>query len=260
MRAAGDDVRLRVVHETRRGINNARNAGIASAAEGIVLLCDADDEVHVDWVRKLAEAVDEHHWAAGAVDYLSLNDPSTVEIWGAPPVGVPQVSDPYVDRTFGCSCGFLRSMWEEVGHFDPRLSCPTDENEFFMRAFAIGYRPQVVPEAVVAYRLRPGHAGWRRMRFLSGRGQGIAAGCSGGSHLVPLCRPPRSIWLLAKLLLVAPKYAWSPKLRHEWLGGVLRQWGRLIGWFSREGRTIRATPGRTSVSAANPDPHREGQG
>ena len=248
MRAADEVlVRLRVVRESERGVNRARNAGVAAAPDGVVLLCDADDEVKPGWVAALSAAVDASHWAAGGVDYRSLNDDATLAAWGCPGSAVPLVTSPYIDRTFGGSCGFLRSMWESVGGFDPRLSGPTDENEFFMRAYAAGFRPRVVPEAVVAYRLRPGAAAWRRTRYLSGKGQGIAANCAGGSHLLPLCRPTQSTWLLLKLAGAFPKYMWSPESRREGIGGVLRQWGRLVGWFSASGRAMRASAPLTSA-------------
>ena len=249
--AAEGKLRLQVVQEAAPGVNRARNAGVRAAADGIVLLCDADDEVAPAWVASLCAGVDEAHWAAGAVDYRSLNDDATVATWGCADSAVPSVTTPYVDRTFGGSCAFLRSMWEAVGGFDPRLSGPTDENEFFMRAFDAGFRPHVVPGAVVAYRLRPGARAWRRMRYRSGRGQGVAAGCAGGAHLRPLCTPPRSIVLLLKLVAVAPKYAWSRSSRHEWVGGVLRQWGRVVGWFSPEGRAIRAAAPPASATGAS---------
>lgn len=257
MRSAGEVVRLRVVKENRRGVNCARNAGVAAACDGVVLLCDADDEVAPDWVAALSAAIDASHWAAGGVDYRSLNDDDTLAAWGCPGSAVPQVANPYFDRTFGGSCGFLRSMWESVGGFDPRLSGPTDENEFFMRAHAAGFRPRVVPEAVVAYRLRPGAAAWRRTRYFSGRGQGIAASCPGGAHLLPLCRPTRSTWRLLKLAGAFPKYMWSPASRREWIGGVLRQWGRLVGWFSASGRAVRASaPSASAPGGAMPRPGR----
>lgn len=239
--SAAGRLSLRVVSEPRRGVNHARNAGVKAAADGVVLLCDADDVVGPDWVAGLVAAVDGSHWAAGGVDYRLLNDDATLAAWACPDIAVPQLSDPYVDRTFGGSCGFLRSMWDVVGGFDARLSGPTDENEFFMRAYAAGYRPNVVPTAVVAYRLRPGAKAWRRMRYKSGVGQGMAAGCAGGAHLLPLCKPPRSLWLMAKLVLAGPKYMLGARARHEWVGGVLRQWGRLVGWFSASGRAIRAS-------------------
>ncbi|MEQ1700582.1 MAG: glycosyltransferase family A protein [Ilumatobacteraceae bacterium] len=239
-RHADGRIQMDVVVEHRRGINNARNAGISVAPDGVILLCDADDVVAPTWVGRLAAAVDEGHWGAGALDYLTLNSPETVRIWGAPPLGVPTESTPYIDRTFGCCCGFLRSMWQAIDGFDPHLSGPTDENEFFMRAHATGFRPRIVPDAVIAYRLRPGIEGWRRMRFVSGRCQGIAASCAGAAHLRPLCAPLPGTLLLLKVLLSAPKYAWSASSRHQWFGGVLRQWGRLVGWMSPTGRAIRA--------------------
>ena len=67
--------RLRVVREPRVGINVARNTGIAAAPDGMVFLCDADDEVAEDWLATMASALRPGTWVAGALDYARLNSP-----------------------------------------------------------------------------------------------------------------------------------------------------------------------------------------
>ena len=237
-------MRVTVVSETRRGINPARNAGIAAAEDGVILLCDADDRVCAAWVRLMADAVDAEHWAAGAVDYAAANDAATLELWGAQGagVGVPIISEPYVDDTFGCSCGFAKEMWRELGGFNPGLSSAGDEHEFFMRAHARGYRPRVVPDALVAYRLRSGTRAWLRHRYTTGRSVGRAARCEGGVALRAQCRPSRAVPRLIWTIAAFPAYAWSATARRVWAGGVLRRWGHIVGWFS--GRDLAAGQGR----------------
>src|SRR5262245_55998444 len=56
---------LVVVREARRGINVARNAGIAAAPDGVVFLCDADDEVDEEWLASMVSALCAGTWAAG---------------------------------------------------------------------------------------------------------------------------------------------------------------------------------------------------
>ena len=134
--------RLRVVREPRVGINIARNTGIAAAPDGMVFLCDADDEVADDWLATMASALRPGTWVAGALDYARLNSPRTRRVWNAPVRSVHRPADPYVDDTKGCNCGFTRAMWAELGGFDERLSgTGGDENEMFMRAYHAGYRP-----------------------------------------------------------------------------------------------------------------------
>ena len=134
--------RLRVVREPRVGINIARNTGVATAPDGMVFLCDADDEVAEDWLATMASALRPGTWVGGVLDYARLNSPRTRRVWNAPVRSVHRPTDPYVDDTKGCNCGFTRAMWAELGGFDERLSgTGGDENEMFMRAYHAGYRP-----------------------------------------------------------------------------------------------------------------------
>ena len=111
-----------VVEEERPGINCARNRGIDAAPEGAVLLCDADDEVSPGWLVAMHAALTGRTWVAGVVDYTSLNDELTRTQWGAEERSSCETPEPFIDRTFGCNCGFFKSMWAEVGRFDDRLS------------------------------------------------------------------------------------------------------------------------------------------
>jgi glycosyltransferase involved in cell wall biosynthesis len=227
-----------VVSEPRRGINRARNAGVSAAADGIVLLCDADDVVAPTWVSALSSAVDQRSWGAGVVDYASANDDDTLRVWGVRDMGVPAVPEPfvvdaYVDRTFGGCCGFTKEMWRTVGGFDDRLSGSGDENEFFGRAALAGFRPRVAMDARVAYTLRSGRRAWLRYRYRSGYSQGRTARLASVGHLQSLCRPWATLLALAKLVAASPVYAWHADRRQQWLGGLLRASGRLRGWYSR---------------------------
>ena len=153
--------RLRVVWEPRVGINVARNTGVATAPDGVVLLCDADDEVAEDWLAAMVSAFRPGNWVAGALDYLRLNSARTRRVWGAPPCSVHRTTHPWVDDTKGCNCGFTRAMWVELGGFDERLSgTGGDENEMFMRAYHTGYRPRTPPPRLSATASVPGSPRW----------------------------------------------------------------------------------------------------
>lgn len=221
---------IRVVHVDRPGINVARNAGVSVSDTEVVLLCDADDEVLPGWVSALASSVGQGHWAGGVVDYTGLNSARTRMQWGAPERSSPETPVPFYDRTFGCSCGFLRRMWEEVGGFDEALSgIGGDETEFFMRAYRTGWRQSWAPDAVVFYRLRPGARNMCRQRYRQGRNQVRMDQREGGSlgFAVPSAGP--TVLALVKLALVSPCYLWRAPRRYEWLGAVSRHLGRLRG-------------------------------
>lgn len=234
---------VRVVHERNAGVNWARNAGIAAAADGIVLLCDADDEVRTGWVSAMVAACEPGAWVGGVVDYAALNSPRTRLQWGAPVLSaveepsVTEDGEPYVDRTFGCTCGFHRSMWAELGGFDNRLSgIGGDETEFFTRAHAVGYRPRAAPAAVVAYRLRPGARDMCRQRFRQGRQQVRWLGIAGDANRPSLPDRPTTRRALGKVIVAAPRYLWTARDRYQWMASVSRHLGRLTGYRSLAGQ------------------------
>ncbi|MDO8362939.1 MAG: glycosyltransferase family A protein [Actinomycetota bacterium] len=234
---------LSVVHEPVRGINSARNAGVAAAGEGLVLLCDADDEVHPQWVAAMAAAIAPFTWVGGRLDYEALNSPATRQVWGAATTSTYKERTPFVDTTYGCNCGFWRSMWSQLGGFDTNISgTGGDETEFFMRAHAAGYRRTDVPDAVVSYRLRPGRRAMVRQRYRQGRNQVLMRQLPGGA-LLPGAETVRgALRALAKLILVSPMYAVSRRGRSAWAAAVARNAGKLAGlWNARRSRA-RPTP------------------
>lgn len=233
---------LRTVEEARRGINSARNAGIHQAGN-LVLLCDADDEVHPDWLEQLVAGLQAGRWVGGSVDYLGLNTARTREIWGVGERSNYLVTDPYDDRTLGCNCGFYRSMWEELGGFDVELSgAGGDEKEFFMRAYGAGYRFEHVPAAVVSYRLRPGVRSFARQRFRHGRNR-IRMQRRGGGSFVPAQHSFRSATIdLVKTSASLPLHLRTPPQRFEWLAAFSRRLGR---WVEVTGGRFRSSSAPT---------------
>jgi glycosyltransferase involved in cell wall biosynthesis len=225
---------IRVVSETVRGINSARNAGVSAALDGAVLLCDADDEVHPGWVAAMTAALDEGTWVAGRLDYERLNSARCRTTWGAASYSEFRVSEPFSDSTYGCNCGFWRSMWAELGGFDTRISgTGGDENEFFQRAWAAGFHPVYVPTALVSYRLREGVRAMLRQRYRQGRNLVLLQDLPGG-RLMPGELTLAATWRgLARRVVVAPKYLWSSASRSAWAAAVASHLGRLKGFHDR---------------------------
>jgi len=220
---------LRVVEERRRGINWARNAGIAAADDGKIFLCDADDVVAEGWLEAMTRELEEGVWVAGALDYKMLNTPRTQTVWDASDMSSYRETNPYWDNTYGCNCGFTKAMWEQVGHFDSSLSgSGGDENEFFMRAHAAGFRPQHVPDGVVAYALRPGTWKMARQRFRQGKNQIKTRSLPGGKLMPGEYTRRDTLTALGRTTLALPKYLGSARRRHVWLGAISRHLGRLV--------------------------------
>ena len=224
---------LRVVEEVRLGINFARNAGTEAASAGPVLLCDADDIVCKSWVQSMVAALEPGCWVGGVIDYTGLNSEQTRRVWGAPERSSISEAEPSVDRTFGCNCGFTREMWDRIGRFDDRLSgIGGDETEFFMRAYAQGYRPRLAAEAIVSYRLRPGIRNMCRQRFRQGRNHAKMSRLPGGRTGLALPSETATWRSIAKLLVLSPTYAISSPRRLLWLSAISRHLGRSAGYRS----------------------------
>ena len=220
---------IRVISEGRQGINWARNAGIEAAADGAILLCDADDEVDAGWLAAMVSALEPGCWVAGRQDYTKLNTELTREIWGMGPYSTFAETDPYVDNTYGCNCGFHRSMWKTVGRFDTRLNgTGGDENEFFMRAYAAGFRPRYVPQALVGYRLRPGVWRMARQRYRQGKNQVVMRQLPGGQLLARQFTVASEFGLLFKTSVALPLYLRTRRRRCLWLGSLSRHLGRIV--------------------------------
>lgn len=221
---------LRVVHEPVAGTNSARNAGIALVDNGMVLLCDADDEVSPQWVSELVAAWTPGTWVAGIVDYTTLNSARTRLQWGAAARSAGVTPEPFVDWTFSCNCGFDRAMWADIGGFDATLSgVGGDDTEFFMRAYAAGYRQRWAPDALVAYRLRAGVRNMCRQRYRQGRNQVRVASRSAASAALAPGRGA-TVRSLAWLLLATPRYLFTASRRYQWLGAACGHVGRLVGY------------------------------
>ena len=72
---AGEDSRIRVIHQTNGGVSVARNTGLASASGDYIYFCDADDTITPDALEKLYSVLTEAEAdTAGCGHYLLWPD------------------------------------------------------------------------------------------------------------------------------------------------------------------------------------------
>lgn len=221
---------LTIVEEPRRGINLARNAGVQHASDGVILMCDADDVVSPRWVRTLADAVTYEHWATGPTYLIRAQPAEKLDQRNAFTFYIPDTwRDDYV-QTSGCNCAFRKSLWETVGGFDNRLSGEGDELEFFNRAFQRGYKPRVVPEAFVLYRVRPQSSLMSEMRTQFNRGFShfLTSRCPGGGLYQRESRSWVALLQCGRAVMSGLKHGWSASGRRAWLSSVAYWTARVI--------------------------------
>jgi GT2 family glycosyltransferase len=161
--------RCRVLVEPRAGLNYARNRAIEASRAAKVALCDADDEVSPQWLRRMVDALGRFDIVGGALEIERLNEPWVRHQSHNQTDGLPNsLGRPYA---VGASLAFRREVWEVIGGFDASFSGGCDDTDFCLRAQDAGYTIGFDPGAVVHYRLRAALTGIARQHFHYGRGE-----------------------------------------------------------------------------------------
>jgi glycosyltransferase involved in cell wall biosynthesis len=160
---------LRIVDASaRRGINHARNAGVAAASGDFVAFCDGDDVVSPGWLDALVRAASAADIVTGPLEFLDLNDSLSLA-WRPNEAleNVPLAHD-FLPYASGGNCGMWIGVAREIRwNGDFRFgSCDT---EFSWRAQLAGYTIGFAPEAVIHLRYRMDLRGLASQYFSYGK-------------------------------------------------------------------------------------------
>lgn len=182
--------RVRYVREERPGLDIARNRAMRDSAGEIVVFCDDDAEVDVNWLRAMCG---------------NFGDPRTLCVTGLIlPQELETPAQEWFERTNGFSRGYSRvvhdgvdhdpffvsrvgagasmalrkSVLEHIGPFDEALDAGTPtrsggDHDYFTRILAAGYRIVYDPSALSWHRHR---REWRELQSaIQGYGTGVWA-------------------------------------------------------------------------------------
>lgn len=135
------------------GQAHALNRGAAAASGRSLLFLDSDDLVTPGYLRRMAEALDRDRFVASRLDCDSLNPP-----WlrrSRPPTQTDGIGAPFafMPSAAGCSIGIRKSLFDEIGGFDPEIILGNDV-DLCWRVQLASYDLNFVPDAVVQYRYR----------------------------------------------------------------------------------------------------------
>lgn len=222
------DSRFRLVDASRAaGINVGRNVGTAAAGGELICLCDADDVVAAGWLEALADGVAAAGAAGGRLERATLN-PEYVRRWGVEPEDWDVVEGDWLPRPVGANCGFRKSIWHELGGFDERYRGGGDDAEFFWRLQLAGHGLQVVPEAVVHYRLRSSAREMVRQSYVYGTQFPMLYRDFRSSGMPWRWRQSLRTWLWS-LSLVPRSVLGGRPMRLEMRLQLAQRWGHLVG-------------------------------
>jgi glycosyltransferase involved in cell wall biosynthesis len=213
---------LRVVDASRnRGINAARNSGVAHTTSERLLFCDADDIVAPSWVRSMVAALDCGDIAGTGVELERLNQPEVIRRRS---INAPWCHEGMM-FPIGASMGVRRNVWDAVGGFDESFNHGGwDELDFCYAAQRLGFSLAWVDEPLLHYRIRPDWRGTLRQQFGVGRGEQQfrvkhPEYLPPGSVRSELSSWPRALGGACRRLLTRPE-------RGEALGVLTRKLGR----------------------------------
>ena len=137
----------------RRGLNHARNAGVAAAKGDFLVFCDCDDVATPGWLTAMAEGAAEADIVGGRLEWETLNDP-VVRAWR------PQspMTDLIVDHGFlryapGGNMGVWARVARDIG-WDERFRFGSSDHGFAWNAQLAGYRLTYAPDALMRQRFR----------------------------------------------------------------------------------------------------------
>jgi MoaA/NifB/PqqE/SkfB family radical SAM enzyme/peptidoglycan/xylan/chitin deacetylase (PgdA/CDA1 family) len=142
---------IHVVRAERMGSpTRSRNLGFSLTSSPLVMFLDADDRLEPEYIATLAGRLDERP----DLDYVSC---AMRHFGAASLVWTPPAPDTARSLTFGtvhASTVFRRQLFERVGGYDETLEC-WELHDFWMRAHCLGFKGEVLPEPLLAYRILP---------------------------------------------------------------------------------------------------------
>ena len=178
---------VRIVHEPRLGLSNARNRAIAEAQGDYVIFMDDDETADPGWLRAYETLIDERQPDAFGGRIAVLFEGArpawlTDELLGfLGELNMFPDPRPLVDRStsfYGGNFGFRRTLVEAIGPFSTELgrkgadNTGGEETDFYRRALAAGHSVWWTPHAIIHHRiqaekLRPAY--FRDLHFRQGR-------------------------------------------------------------------------------------------
>jgi len=209
----------RVIRQDNAGPAAARNRGWRASSARVLLFTDADCVPRSDWVRRLADALDDEHEVAGGTYAIANPGYLLAEAVHAEIAWRHARLPEDVEFAGSFNLAATRRALETVGGFDETYpAASAEDNDLSYRLRDAGFRIRFARDAVVAHHhpVRLGgylkeqmrHGYWRVVLY---RKHPARAGGDGYAGFVELAAPPLAMLSLA-LPLLAPWVPTAPGL------------------------------------------------
>jgi len=203
---------VRYLHESRRGVSNARNRGIAESSGEILAFVDADCVVDPQWLTELVRPFEDPGVGSVAGDLQHVPPTTAAERQAIRLLGDWQrfsfTSDPPYPIT--ANAAYRRSVLDEIGPFDPHMTRAQDVELGLRFHEGSDLRLVYAEDATARHRHRSTHRGFFRQQLGWAYGAGLVGAkfeAMGGHPVHPprihdLARPLKGLgivlWLRAR--------------------------------------------------------------
>jgi glycosyltransferase involved in cell wall biosynthesis len=220
---------FRLVHADvaeRNGAAAARNRGAAIAAGDLLAFCDADDVVAPNWLGAIAARARDADLLAGALDTEMLNEPSLCT-WRIQPSWQRNAIHRYLPSASSANCAVWADVFAALGGFDENHP-GAEDRDLSYRAQLAGYRLRQAPDAVVAYRYRPGLLATMRQYYRWGAADARLYRDFAKAGM-PRARLVDALRAWGWSILAIPALPWSHRRRGRWTICTAQRAGHLVG-------------------------------
>ena len=152
----------------RPGQAHARNVGARTARGNKLLFLDHDDVPAPDYLAAMRSALNCHPFVAGVMERHQLNADWAVRARASANFSSPLAGiHPWA---YSCVLGIRRQYFDGIGGFDETLRSAEDVDLCWRVSRDAGVDLQLVPEAVLHYRLKTSYTALFRQGLVYGRG------------------------------------------------------------------------------------------
>lgn len=215
-----------------RGAAHARNVGIDAARGDLLAVLDHDDVADPHWLSAITHAAEKFDAVGGSIELTTLNS-TEVATWRRMPPPEKRFETFYLPYAQGNNFALWRTVVNKIGYYDEELIGGGEDVDYSWRIQEAGLTLGHVPDAVVAYRLRPTmHASFRQGTNYGRTSCQVVRkhehmGCPNPSCLTQIPAILATIFFLAILRNPWLPNLLSPQPRGLWAHNIGLQWGAL---------------------------------